>query len=323
MTPAPAGRRPAVRAAALGLVGLLAWVAGAALGAAPAARRAAAAPPFLQVGRAHAEFTPVLDGSEPIFVVVIGSDARPGQPVDRERADSIHLVGIDPARGRASILGFPRDSWVEIPGHGSDKINASMVYGGPEAVVATVEALTGITVDYWALTSFEGFQAMVNDVGGLVVDVPVPMSDPSARSDFEPGVQRLDGADALAFARDRHSLASGDFGRSENQGRLLLAALAQFRKEFAKDPSRLLTWVAAGLRHVQTDLGIGEVLDLAFTATAINPKRVPNMVVPGSTGMEGGQSVVFLSSAAVAIYRDMADDGFVSKANVPPSPELG
>jgi len=318
--------RPAAvgkRAAALGLAGLLAWVAGASLGAAPSGPRAAAAPAFLQVGRAHAEFTPVLDGSEPIFVVFIGSDARPGQAVDRERADSIHLVGIDPAKGRASVLGFPRDSWVEIPGYGTDKINASMVYGGPDAVVATVEALTGITVDYWALTSFEGFQAMVNDVGGLVVDVPFPMSDPYARTNFEPGVQRLDGADALAFARDRHSLASGDFGRSENQGRLILAALAQFRKEFSKDPSRLLTWVAAGLRHVQTDLGIGEVLDLAFTASRINPKRVENMVVPGSTGMEGGQSVVFLSSAAVAIYRDMADDGFVSKANVPPSPELG
>jgi LCP family protein required for cell wall assembly len=243
--------------------------------------------------------------------------------VDRARADSIHLVGIDPAKGRASILGFPRDSWVEIPGYGTDKINASMVYGGPEAVVATVEALTGITVDYWALASFEGFQAMVNDVGGLVVDVPFPMSDPYARSDFQPGVQRLDGHDALAFARDRHSLSSGDLGRSENQGRLILAALAQFRKEFRKDPSRLLTWVAAGLRHVRTDLGIGEVLDLAFTASEIDPERVENMVVPGSVGMEGGQSVVFLSSAAVAIYRDMADDGFVSKANVPPSPELG
>ena len=306
--------------AAVGL-GLLAWVTGAALGAAPPADPRAAAAPLLEVGRAHAAFTPSLEGEGPIFVLFIGSDARPGQAVEGERADSIHLVGINPAKGKASILGFPRDSWVEIPGHGPDKINAAMVYGGPQTVVATVEALTGIRVDYWALTSFDGFQAMVNDVGGLVVDVPFPMQDPFSGSDFQPGRQRLDGRQALAFARDRHSLLSGDFGRSENQGRLLLAALAQFRREFGKDPSRLLTWVAAGMRHVHTDLGAGEILDLAFTAAGIAPAGVRNMVVPGTTAMEGGQSVVLLSADASAIYRDMANDGLVRPRNAPPSPE--
>ncbi len=308
------------RRALLATAGLAAWIAGSALGAVAPEPDAAAAP-LLQIGEAHAGYTPALDGTEPLFVLFIGSDARPGEPVDRSRADSIHLVAINPAKGKAAILGFPRDALVEIPGRGTDKINAAMAYGGPELLVQTVESVTGITLDYWALTSFDGFRAMVNDVGGLVVDVPFPMRDPYARSDFAPGVQRLDGREALAFARDRHSLASGDFGRSENQGRLLLAALAQFRKEFSRDPSRLLTWVAAGLRNVQTDLSVGEVLDLAFTAYGINPKRVQNLVVPGTNGMQGGQSVVYLSPAAVAIYRDLGDDGVVARKNRPPSPE--
>ena len=112
----------------------------------------------------------------------------------------------------------------------------------------TVENLTGITFDYYVLTSFEGVQTAVDDIGGLTIDVPFPMYDPYSRSNFDAGVQTLNGHDTLAFARDRHSLASGDFGRSENQGRVLLAALTQLRKQYAKDPSVLFDYIGAGLR---------------------------------------------------------------------------
>lgn len=300
---------------------LLAWIAGSTLGTVFSAPAASAAP-FLQIGEAHAGFTPALDGTEPIFILFIGSDARTqiGEDIAEQRTDSIHLVGINPAKHKASILGFPRDSWVEIPGFGSNKINTAMVLGGPELAVATVENLTGITIDYWALTSFEGLATMVDDVGGLVIDVPFEMHDSFSNSDFSPGVQRLTGHETLAFSRDRHSIAAGDFGRSENQGRVFLAALAQFRKEFTKDPSRMLVWLGAGLRNIRTDLSLQEVLDLAFTAYGIRAKNVDNMVVPGTTGSSGTVSVVYISSEADAIYRDMAKDGLVQPRNVPPSP---
>ena len=300
---------------------LLAWIAGSTLGTVFSAPDAGAAP-FLQIGEAHAGFTPALDGTEPIFILFIGSDARTqiGEDIAEQRTDSIHLVGINPAKHKASILGFPRDSWVEIPGFGTNKINTAMVLGGPELAVATVENLTGITIDYWALTSFEGLTTMVDDVGGLVVDVPFEMQDSFSGSDFSPGVQRLSGHEALAFSRDRHSISAGDFGRSENQGRVFLAALAQFRKEFTKDPSRMLVWLGAGLRNIRTDLSLQEVLDLAFTAHGIRAKNVDNMVVPGGTGSSGTVSVVYISSEADAIYRDMAKDGLVQPRNVPPSP---
>jgi polyisoprenyl-teichoic acid--peptidoglycan teichoic acid transferase len=308
------------RRAALLVAFVAAWVAGSALGATEPASHAAAARLF-QLERAHAEFVPALDGSKPIFVLVIGSDARPDQAVESQRADSIHIVSINPAEHRATIVGIPRDSFVDIPDHGQDKIDAALFFGGPELVVETVEQLTGLKMDYWAMTGFASFEAMVDDVGGLVVDVPFAMSDEASRAFFEPGVQRLDGDNALAFARNRHDLPSGDFGRSEDQGLLMVSALAQFKKEFNQDPPRLLAWVASFVRHGTTSLSLDEVLDLAFTGTTINANKVANAVLPGGVGMVGTLSVVTLNQDTLdAISKDLADDGILKKANVPPSP---
>lgn len=308
------------RRAALLVAFVAAWVAGSALGATEPASHAAAAPLF-QLERAHAEFVPALDGSKPIFVLVIGSDARPDQAVESQRADSIHIVSINPAEHRATIVGIPRDSFVDIPDHGQDKIDAALFFGGPELVVETVEQLTGLKMDYWAMTGFASFEAMVDDVDGLVVDVPFAMSDEASRAFFEPGVQRLDGDNALAFARNRHDLPSGDFGRSEDHGLLMVSALAQFKKEFNQDPARLLAWVASFVRHGTTSLSLDEVLDLAFTGTTINANKVANAVLPGGVGMVGTLSVVTLNQDTLdAISKDLADDGILKKANVPPSP---
>jgi polyisoprenyl-teichoic acid--peptidoglycan teichoic acid transferase len=299
---------------------LAAWVAGSTFGAATPATPARATPIF-QIEQAHAEHIPVLDGSEPIFVLLVGSDARPGEDPAQTRADSIHILAINPAKAKATIVGFPRDSFVPIPGFGTTKINAAMAMGGPELVVDTVEQLTGLTMDYWALTWFEGFKSMIRDVGGLSMDVPYDVFDSLAGAEISAGQQVLSGPDALAFARARHVLPSGDFGRSENQGRLMVAALAQFRKEFSKDPSRLLTWAGAGLRNAQTDVPLDELMTLAFTATTINAKRIVNVVVPGSNGMTGNIAIVTLNQTALdTISRDLANDGLLKKANVPPSP---
>lgn len=302
---------------------LAAWVAGSTLGATTPPAPARATPVF-QIERAHAEHVPILDGSEPVFVLLIGSDARPGEDPARTRADSIHILAINPVKAKATIVGFPRDSFVPIPGSGSAKINAAMSMGGPELVVEAVEQATDLTMDYWAMTWFEGFKSMIRDVGGLSMNVPFDVFDTFAGAEITAGEQVLTGPDALAFARARHALPSGDFGRSENQGRLMVAAFAQFRKEFSKDPSRLLTWVGAGLRNAQTDVPLDELMTLTFTASTLNHKRMVNIVLPGSVGMSGSTSIVSLNQTALdAISRDLANDGLLKKANVPPSPNAG
>jgi LCP family protein required for cell wall assembly len=311
-------RRPGT--IAIGSALLAAWVAGSALGASPVARRAHALP-LLQIEPAHAEHVPALDGSEPIFILLIGSDARPGEAITETRADSLHIVAVNPAKHKATVVGIPRDSYVEIPGLGTDKINAAMVYGGPELVVQTVESMTGLTMDYWALTWFQGFQAMINEIGGLSMDVPFDVFDSYAEAEIEAGQQVLSGPDALAFARARHSLPTGDFGRSENQGRLMVAALAQFRKEFTKDPGRLLTWIGAAMRNAQTDVPLDQLMTLAFTGATLNPNKIVNVVFPGGTGFAGETAVVNLDQAMLAaISADLADDGLLKAESVPPSP---
>lgn len=303
----------------LAIAMLLAWVAGSALGTlgavAPASAQAG-----LVIGRAHAGYAPSLTGGRPIVLLVVGSGARLGDDVERSLADSLHVVSINPERRKATIIGIPRDSWVEVPGYGTSKINASLVAGGPDVLVQTVESISGLRIDYYALTTFWGMTQLYDNLGGLTIDVPFSMQEPLSGSDFEPGVQTLDGKQVLAFSRDRHSLSSGDFGRQENGGRVLIASLAQFRKEFQADQSSLFTWIASGMRNVQTDVPFDEVIRLAYTVSHINPKGVTNVVLPGTTGFEGTLSVVHLLSDKDTIFADVKSDGILSKKNIPPSP---
>jgi polyisoprenyl-teichoic acid--peptidoglycan teichoic acid transferase len=295
-----------VRRAWIGIAGGLAvWLAVGTLGAQPP--RAGARQPPMDLGRAvEAVFSPRAD--DRLFILAIGSDARPGQAAARARADSLHIIGVNPARETASILGIPRDSFVPIPGAGSQKINASLFLGGPELTVRTVEQLTGIRIDAYVLAGFEDFRRMVTRIGGLELRVPYPMSDPYSGAHFRAGPTRLTGEEALAFARNRHDARGGDVGRSLNQGLLLVAALRKLGEEFRKDPVTLFRWLAAAGRHLQTDLSLDRMLDLLLAALAIEPDKVRNRVVFGGGGSVGGASVIHLGSSARAMFRDLRRD---------------
>jgi len=302
---------------------LAAWVGGTlagSLGTMPALAQEAG----IAFGKAHADYAPSLTGSQPIVILAVGSGARPSEDVLHSLSDSLHLIYLNPDEHAASMIGIPRDSWVDIPGHGTNKINSALVQGGPDLMVQTIEQHFGVHIDYWAITTFWGFKSMIDAIGGLTVDVPFRMYDTYAGVDLDAGVQTLDGEQALGFARDRHSLQQGDFTRQEDGGRLFLAALAQFQKEYAKDNTALLTWLGAGLRGMETmssSLTPEEIVQLAYTVTAQPVKKVQNIVLPGTVGTEGGLSVVHLDDAkAHAIIDDANQDAIIAKKNVPPSP---
>jgi polyisoprenyl-teichoic acid--peptidoglycan teichoic acid transferase len=303
------------RVLAVALV-LSAWVAGTAIGSIGVTPHAVGAP-LLMIGRAHADYGPTLDGSKPVFILILGSDARPGTPMDHGLSDSIHILGINPAAHRATLYGIPRDSYVPLSTGGTNKINAAMPPGGPEAELQTVENLTGIRFDYYVLTGFQPFTTAVNDLGGLVIDVPYAMQGDAGH--YDAGPQRMSGADALAFARTRHFLPLGDFDRSMNQGTVMLSALAQFRAEYTKDPSRLFTWLGTGLRNTQTTLPIDELIKLANLAMSIPAKNVTNLVAHGTTGTVGSQSVVHLTDDNQALWQNLAADGFILQKQIPPA----
>jgi polyisoprenyl-teichoic acid--peptidoglycan teichoic acid transferase len=268
-------------------------------------------PNVLESGPKEAAFLPGLPSNEPMFVLVIGSDARPGQSVTGTRADSIHIVGVNPRHGRVSILGIPRDSWVYVPGYGSDKINSALVRGGPDLLVQAVERLSGIRIDAYLLTGFQGFERMVSAVGGIDIKIPYPIHDRFAGAHFRRGPEHLSGREALAFSRVRKDLPNGDFGRSFNQGRLMIAALATLRRAVADGSAAVVPWAIAAARNLVTDLSLAEMFELLVAAPAFEPRRVRNAVVSGGVGMIAGKSVVVLGSRAHAMFRDLARDAML------------
>jgi LCP family protein required for cell wall assembly len=262
--------------------------------------------------RTDASFAPGVPARRPMFVLVVGSDARPGAAPTATRADSIHIVGVNPRRGRASVLGIPRDSWVSIPGGGSDKINSALVRGGPELIVETVRRLTGIPIDAYVLTGFLGFRRLVSAVGGIDIRIPAPIRDALAGANFDRGRERLSGPEALAFSRARHGVPNGDFSRSLNQGRVLVAALATLREQLASaGPTSLFRWAVAGARHLRSDLSLSDMFELLLAAPAFDPRRIRNDVASGRVGTVGGLSVVFLDGGAFSRFRDLRRDGLL------------
>jgi polyisoprenyl-teichoic acid--peptidoglycan teichoic acid transferase len=256
----------------------------------------------------RARFAPGPASPKPLFILVIGSDARPGQPVTGTRGDSLHIVGVNPRLHRGSIVGIPRDSFVSIPGHGTSKINAALFYGGPELLVRTVEQLTGVHIDGYLVTGFAGFQRLITAIGGLDLTVPWPMNDTDSGAHFSPGPTHLNGAQALAFSRDRHDVPGGDLGRSKDQERVLLAALHRLRQVVARDPARLIPWLVAATRFIKTDLSLSQMTELLLAASTFEPGRIRSAVVFGSGDVVNGADVIRLGPSAFATFRDLRGD---------------
>jgi LCP family protein required for cell wall assembly len=253
----------------------------------------------LVAGRVHSSFQPK-DGK--VFVLVIGSDARVGNP-DRARADALHIVGINTKTMRGGILNFPRDSWVNIPGHGYGRINEALYKGGPRLVARTLEQLTGIHLDYWVLTGFEGFRGIIRDVGGIKITLHRDIFDPGGSgAHLRAGTQFLSAGESLAYVRTRKSFARGDIDRSSNQARFILLMLRKLRTKVDRNPGAMLDWMASLRHHTRTDISAEEMFRLGVLATQVSRERVDSVTVPVSIGSVGPASVVFISARASDIY---------------------
>lgn len=228
-----------------------------------------------------------------VWVLAVGSDARPGQSMTRTRADALQLVGINTRTGSAVAIGFPRDSWVSIPGYGRERVNAALTLGGPPVLARTVQRLTGIEPDHVFVTRFPFFEDMVDDIGGITVDNPRAFGDENLKPQgFERGRIRLDGYGAMAFSRIRKTLPGGDFDRSANQQRTLRGIHRAIRAR-ADRPGFVERGVLTVLRHTDTDLSPAALFRLAQAVAQVDPARVTTCVVPGRVGSVGPASVVF------------------------------
>jgi LCP family protein required for cell wall assembly len=242
-------------------------------------------------------------GDSPRLALVIGSDARPGQNPLGYRADSLHLIGVEPDTGQGAIVGIPRDSWVEASYGGKNKFTNVMASRGPEVVLETARNLTGLPLEGYLVTGFLGFEGLVDAFGGFEFDVPFAMNEPKSKAFFDAGLQLFDGSDALAFARNR-TVSGGDFTRSYHQGLLMVAAMRKVQSLGIADLPRILELVG---EYVWTDLSAEQLLTLAAMTYELDPDTLPNQVVDGQVGTAGKASVVYLTDAAFATFADLAD----------------
>ena len=242
-------------------------------------------------------------GEGPRLALVIGSDARPGQNPLGYRADSLHVVGIASDTGLGSIVGIPRDSWVEASYGGNNKFTNVMASRGPEVVLETARNLTGLPIEGYLVTGFLGFEGLVDAFGGFEFDVPFAMAEPKSKAYFSAGLQLFGGADALAFARNR-TLSGGDFTRSYHQGLLMVGAMRKVQGLGIAELPRLLELLD---EYVWTDLSAEQLLTLGALSYGLDPDTLPNVVVDGKVGTAGSASVVYLTDAAFATFADLAD----------------
>lgn len=252
------------------------------------------------------------------FVLVIGSDARPGQDIRRANGDSIHLVAVNPRTFEGTIVGIPRDAWVDIPGRGNGKITSALAMGGPSLMVDTVRRLTGLPIQYYVLTGFQGLTTLVDDLGGVNVLVERRMADRFSGAFFEAGWHKLNGAQALAFTRNRHDAPGGDFGRSANHGTLIQAAMGKIRSEVGDDVG-LRRWADVLMRSTALDVALDKLLPLAALGRRTDPARMRNVVVPGRVGTAGRASVVYLTAEAGGLFTDLRADAVIGGETAPPA----
>ena len=221
-----------------------------------------------------------------------GSDARPGQNITRQRADAIQMVGVNLDTGSAVSIGVPRDSWVPIPGYGSDRVNAALTAGGPELMGRTVGNLVGVQPDYVFLTSFTGFKQMVGSIGGVTVNSRRAFTDDAMEGSIRRGKNTLKPWEALFFSRARHFLPRGDFDRSANQQEMLRAILRRVRL-MQDQPGFMERALLSVATNLTTDLSPAELYRLAQALTGIDPSTMPTCVLDGSYGFVNGASIIF------------------------------
>jgi polyisoprenyl-teichoic acid--peptidoglycan teichoic acid transferase len=234
-------------------------------------------------GATKAAEIPAWDGKERVNILLMGVDRRGMRNNALPRSDSMMLLSIDPVSKRYDLFSILRDTYVEIPGHGRSRINSAIVEGGPELAMETVSQFTGLPVNRYVITDFEGFKHLIDAVGGveLYVEKNMRYHDPTDKGvydiDLKKGLQRLDGAKALQYVRFRHD-ATSDYTRTERQ-RKLMAALADQMKN-GTTLIQLPSILKEITPYVQTNISSMDMLKLASLGLTLNTQQPGQYQLP-------------------------------------------
>ncbi|WP_394215564.1 LCP family protein [Brachybacterium vulturis] len=262
-------------------------------------------------GASDGERPEEIDGTGRNFLL-LGSDKRSAedavsQGVSGQRSDVMMLVHITEDGESVYVMSFPRDLYVDVPGHGKDRINSALAYGGVGLAVTTVENFTGVPIDHVALIDFDGIEGLVDTLGG--VDVQVPEDFTAGGHRFTEGVQTLDGEEALTFVRERKQFAEGDFQRNRNQQAVLKGITEKLISgETLSDPGKLAGTIESISPFLTTDDGLSAtaMVELGLSMRSIRSNDLYFLSVPHGDPYttSGGASVVATAEEPMDVLRE-------------------
>ncbi len=265
---------------------------------------------FLAAAGTIPEVSDVLDEAtgQSLTFLIVGSDSRAGLddltnfgPIGGERGDVIILARVDSETSTAQILSIPRDLYVDIPGHGRDRINAAYAFGGASLMVETIKLNLGVSVNHYVEVGFVGFAAMVDALGGIEIAFPYQARDLKSGLAVDAGQQRLDGDMALAYARSRKYeerqdgqwvfVAANDIGRTQRQQEVIRAILSGLSRPSSLAEAGAI--VASLAQHVTIDSTLAEAgaAALAWEFKSILTGSLDTATLPTLTDEIDGKSV--------------------------------
>ena len=222
----------------------------------------------------------VVEDQKPVSVLLLGVDQRPGE---RGRSDSIMVMTLNPTRNESRLISIPRDTKVDIVGHGTnDKINHAYSFGGPEMAIKTVEKFLNIPINYYAEINMEGFTSLVDAVGGVTVNNDIDFT--VSGTHFPVGKVNLDGKSALKFTRMRYEDPRGDFGRQMRQREVIAQVANKLSSDVSVSNFNAIMDVVG--KNAQTNVSFKPMRTLAFDyMDAFRNQK--NLKLEGTGGKEG------------------------------------
>ncbi len=252
--------------------------------------------------------------------LIAGSDSRQG--LSRTQIDALH-VGFDSGTlnsdslmllhmgsGRPVLVSIPRDSYVPIPGHGENKINAALAFGGPTLLIKTVEEVTGLRIDHYMGIGFAGLVSVVNTVGGVRICLPAAIHDSYSGVNLSAGCHNLNGTQALAFVRDRHSFTTSDLQRIQDQRAFLKALLNKATSPGVYlNPFVALPFASTAAGSISVDKGTN-LYDLTQAARALRNPLTGTVPIsdPSYFTSNAGEAVLWNHPQAVALFNALQKD---------------
>ena len=259
--------------------------------------------------------------------LITGSDSRQGltraqqrkystgRGISGHRSDTIMLLHV-PANGtRAVLISLPRDSYVPIPGYGYNKLNAAFSFGGPKLLAETVQNITGLRINHYMGIGFGGFVNVVNAVGGVRMCLPAPLNDKASGLHLKKGCQTLSGGVALSYVRDRHTYATQDLQRIQDQRLFVKALLSKLTSTgtminpFASIPAAFGT---ADNLTVDSGTHLYQLIQVAFALRSPQTTTVP--IANPNYVTSAGDAVLWNSTQANQLFKDLRTDHAVPKS---------